>query len=93
MGLLVMWAIERIAPDFSSNSAFVRIEPSIPIELSNAFACSIESLPVIASPINSFRSGWETRTIFSISRIRFELVCILPAVSIRRTSILFFFEN
>jgi len=54
-------------------------------------ACSIESFPVIDSPMNSFKSGLHTLDIFSISFIRFLEVCILPAVSIRTAFMKFFF--
>jgi len=46
---------------------------------------------VIDSPRNIFMSGFVTLAIFSISFISVSEFCIRPAVSIRTTSILFFF--
>ena len=46
---------------------------------------------MIDSPRNIFMSGFVTLAIFSISFISVSEFCIRPAVSIRTTSILFFF--
>ncbi len=91
IGFLVTCETEIAVPPFSSTSAFERMIPVSPIDSSNAFACSVASLPVIDSPKNIFISGFVTLTIFSISFIRESLFCIRPAVSIKTTLILFFF--
>ena len=91
IGFCVMWETERIVPAFSSMSALLRMIPSIPIDSLNVFAWVVASFPVIDSPTKIFKSGEETRTIFSISFKRFVLVYILPAVSIKTAFILCFF--
>ena len=85
------WDTDSAVPPFSSTSAFERMIPVSPIASLNAFACSVASLPVIDSPRNIFMFGFVTRSIFSSSFIRESRFCIRPAVSIRTTSILFFF--
>ena len=44
------------------------------------------SFPMRESRTMTVRSGWTTRLIFSSSSIRFRLVCIRPAVSMRTAS-------
>ena len=80
-----------MVPAFSSMSALLRIMPSIPISWLKVLACSVASFPVIDSPTNIFRFGFETLTIFCISFNKFEFVYILPAVSIRTALSLCFF--
>ena len=67
-------------------SAFDNMIPFNSVVSLNFFACSTQSLPVILSPINNIKSGFDTLTIFFISSIRLTLLCSLPAVSTRTTS-------
>ncbi len=91
IGFPVAWETEIAVPPFSSTSDFERMTPVMSVDSLKVFACSVMSLPVIDSPKNIFMSGFVTFTIFSISFISEFLFCIRPAVSIRTTSILFFF--
>jgi len=91
MGFPVTCETEIAVPPFSSTSAFDNIIPVMLIVSLNAFACSVASLPVIDSPRNILMSGLFTLAIFSISLIKESRFCIRPAVSIKTTSILFFF--
>ena len=90
IGFPVMLETDIAVPPFSSTSALDKIIPVISIDSLNAFACSVASFPVMDSPRNIFISGLFTLVIFSISCISESLFCILPAVSIKTTSILFF---
>ncbi len=85
------WLTDRAAPPLSSTSALERMMPSMPAVSLKARACSVASLPVVDSPMNILRSGLLTRTIFSISRMRFSLVYIRPAVSMRTALVACFF--
>ena len=91
IGFFVILETDIAVPPFSSTSALDKIIPVMLIVSLKALACSVASLPVIDSPRKIFMSGLFTRTIFSISFIRESLFCIRPAVSIKTTSILFFF--
>jgi len=91
IGFFVMWETDIAVPPFSSTSAFDRMIPVRSIVSLKIFACSVASFPVIDSPTNIFMLGLFTLAIFSISCISVSLFCIRPAVSIRTTSILFFF--
>jgi len=91
IGLLVTSVTERAVPPFSSTSALLRMIPVRSIASLKAFAWIVASFPVIDSPRNIFMSGFVTRDIFSNSFIRESLFCIRPAVSIRTTSMEFFF--
>ena len=90
IGFPVACETEIAVPPFSSTSAFERIIPDMLIASLNAFACSVASFPVIDSPRKILISGLFTLAIFSISCINESRFCILPAVSIKTTSILFF---
>ena len=83
--------MEIAAPPFSSISAFDKIMASKSIASSNSFACSIQSFPVMLSPMKIFKFGFVTRIIFFISSFKLTFECILPAVSIKTTSIFFDF--
>ena len=67
IGFLVMKEIEIIVPPFSSTSVLLKIEPSMPIISLKARACSVASFPAMASATKTFRLGFVTRDIFSIS--------------------------
>jgi len=82
MGFFVMWLTDIAVPPFSSMSIFDSIIPSMFIVSLKFFACSVQSFPVIDSPTNIFRSGFDILMIFFISSSRFLFECSRPAVSI-----------
>ncbi|BAA30782.1 102aa long hypothetical protein [Pyrococcus horikoshii OT3] len=87
IGAFITWLILKAAPPLASASSFVNITPSIFTAWLNCLACSTIAFPAKESPTKITRLGFVTLAIFFISSIRFLLVSLLPAVSIKTTSI------